>query len=1298
MAPRPYQIVVYGATGFTGQLVAQYLSTIEAVAGKWAVAGRNKAKVEERMNEVGVKAPVIVADASDHESLVQMCKQTKLVISLVGPYTTYGEPLVAAAAENGTHYVDLTGETPFVAHMVRKYARTAISTNALIIHACGYDSVPSDLTTFLAVQRLKGLIGESGKVGPVRSAFSFKGEVSGGTISSALTIMDGSADDKKIGMNPYALSPIAGSYKPLPTVVTSSTFAGKRTWGSFWIMGPYNSQIVRRSWGILETSDPSSKVLSYGSEFNYNEFMSMKGPISAFLASFSLLLSFAVLALFPPARWALRKWGPQPGTGPSKEMQETGWFKVVTTAKSVDGKHEAQMIMKGKGDPGYAATAKMITECALSIVLDYDRLPPLAKQGGPLTPATALGTVLVERLENTGHFSFSAGEGKKSEMAASSERAPLIGSAKPDMGSYTPAHPDLASLDVYSAIHRVFRDIRQWVDVPLSDEQMRSPEIQFAIIQPLEASFAEMNDPSIVYVLLLVRLQFLRERDSTLASSSLNETRAHLCELLAIKLLRHQATIEKGGNAGLLAMARALVGGLHAFQGAKEDVLERIRQSEGYASRVIAEGAGKTNALELAILGRARLFIKSQATQRVITAIWEGKIVYSSSSFINILPDRWKIQQINIYSVKDAPILDHYRLRVPKYRSMIDTGSFLVLFISFIAVIVDHHKRADNLPVDALSLHEKWFFFYGLGYSLDKLASVTEHGWSVYASGLTNGLDLMTVPIIALSFVFRIHSVWTNQEWASEQGFAILSCAACLLFPRLAFAAVSNNVLILSLRAMLADFFYLMAIAVFCFLGFVFALNHLCDGAYSISRISEWLIFIWFGLDGTGLEKSPKFHPYLGPGLITVYAALSNTLLVSLLVSILSTTYSQIAADAAAEDMFRKAVLTFEGVKSDSLFDYFPPLNLLALCIMWPISHVTSPRWFHKINVATCRLLSMPILLLIALYERQSSPNSPIRAWFSDLRVRMTQALPSRWTQKLSLLEGEPRLLCEAVFEYTPSGDEKEDSDEDDEPLSEDEVEDAIDPEAQRRNNCGRASRILAAPTRNISGAGTPVPPSLTTPSGATLPSGSPAPSLPPTRPTSPPTAAARPSKPTPISPSPSKQAVRFDSSPPSPSTLRPKPRSSHHQHPERLPSNASSGGYGTITRTRSPDRLNFDNSALSTSPHPPAPSAPARFESPLAKLYQFHEMDGSGSSVPNAGGVGGLKRRLSLGHQARAQTMSTAGTSGSWGAGGSAAGPGGEQMKELMNMVAELQNSLKRMEKRLEEKEGKEREGDRDD
>lgn len=132
------------------------------------------------------------------------------------------------------------------------------------------------------------------------------------------------------------------------------------------------------------------------------------------------------------------------------------------------------------------------------------------------------------------------------------------------------------------------------------------------------------------------------------------------------------------------------------------------------------------------------------------------------------------------------------------------------------------------------------------------------------------------------------------------------------MFPRLAFATISNNVLILSLRAMLVQFFWLMGIAVFCFLGFVFALNHLCEGDYSIARIAEWLIFIWFGLDGSGIEFSPNFHPVLGPVLVVSYAALSNTLLVSLLVAILSGTYSSIAADSVAEDMFRRAVNTFE--------------------------------------------------------------------------------------------------------------------------------------------------------------------------------------------------------------------------------------------------------------------------------------------------------------------------------------------------------------------------------------------------
>lgn len=240
---------------------------------------------------------------------------------------------MAAAAENGTHYVDLTGEAPFVAHMVRKYARTAVSTSAIIIHSCGFDSVPSDLTTFLAVQRLKRLAGDNVKVGAVRSAFAQKGGASGGTIASALAVLDGPPEDRAIATNPYALSPSELSWAPLTAKADISPPSsrwipqaqahcphlvhlrwsphlgsllghGELPGASFVLsltvshsQGPFNSAIVRRTWGIFETSDPSSKVLSYGKDFNYDEYL-VASPLLAPFISFAFFIGFAVLGEF----------------------------------------------------------------------------------------------------------------------------------------------------------------------------------------------------------------------------------------------------------------------------------------------------------------------------------------------------------------------------------------------------------------------------------------------------------------------------------------------------------------------------------------------------------------------------------------------------------------------------------------------------------------------------------------------------------------------------------------------------------------------------------------------------------------------------------------------------------------------------------------------------------------------------------------------------------------------------------------------------------------------------------------
>ncbi|GAA5964298.1 hypothetical protein JCM21900_003688 [Sporobolomyces salmonicolor] len=405
-ASKPYDILVLGAGGFTGQLVSRYLAN-EAVSQnfKLAVGGRNREKIERRMKEVGVTADILVVDAKDEPGLRQVIKQVKVVVSLVGPYMYHGELIYKCCAELGVHHCDLSGETPFVYNMIQKYTRSALSSKAILVNAAGYDSIPSDLCTFLAVQRLKKIGGDSTKAGLVRSGFTGKGGISGGTFASLIGLVEADKEDQQVTINPYALSPIEGKHKPSPVLAGSSTFRGKRSWGSFFVMAPFNTAIVRRSWGIFESADPSSRVLSYGPNFDYDEYFALPGPISSFLVSVALYLSFASLFL-SPIRWLAKKFGPKSGDGPSKETQETGWFETVCVAKSDDGKYETKVTMKGKGDPGYAATSVMISECALALLKDHDRLPPIAKHGGPLTPATALGNVLVERLEKTGRFSF----------------------------------------------------------------------------------------------------------------------------------------------------------------------------------------------------------------------------------------------------------------------------------------------------------------------------------------------------------------------------------------------------------------------------------------------------------------------------------------------------------------------------------------------------------------------------------------------------------------------------------------------------------------------------------------------------------------------------------------------------------------------------------------------------------------------------------------------------------------------------------------------------------------------------
>ncbi|KAK0489158.1 hypothetical protein IW261DRAFT_1557654 [Armillaria novae-zelandiae] len=523
---------------------------------------------------------------------------------------------------------------------------------------------------------------------------------------------------------------------------------------------------------------------------------------------------------------------------------------------------------------------------------------------------------------------------------------------------------DVETTKVYPIIHMIRADITVWnnmnprVTSRNTDEACLDvafyrypfnirgrPDLTYTLIRPLYEKYSALQhagNMSIVFCLLLNRVHFIR--DQSMATASMSRTRAELCEILAIRTLRDYAD-------NTLDLVHALSTSWSVYSGADREVMQFAREER----EDLEERVG--NAIEMAILGRAKRFIKSSSCQKVIDGIWTGKCVYQATSSHSILSDTYKRTPIHLYDPHKAPLLDHYRLKVPAIRSRL---SFLILFVLFVIAI-------EMNQLDSINAAEMAFLIYGLGFSLEKVAAMQEHGMQVYFKGTWNGFDLALVTTYLIYAVLRIYGVY-------HHGIDCLALIACLLFPRLAFVTLRNNLMVLSLRAMMMQFVVLMLIAAFCFCGFLYALWTLSrnEAGYSVGTIAWWMLDLWFGLDASGFDRATQFHRVFGPVLMVTYACLSNTLLLTVLVSILSNTFATINEDAAAEAMFRRAVSTVEGVKADSLFSYQPPINLIAVCIMLPASYILTPRWFHKVNVFMIRATSFPILLTIALYERQA--------------------------------------------------------------------------------------------------------------------------------------------------------------------------------------------------------------------------------------------------------------------------------------------------------------------------------------
>jgi hypothetical protein len=442
-----------------------------------------------------------------------------------------------------------------------------------------------------------------------------------------------------------------------------------------------------------------------------------------------------------------------------------------------------------------------------------------------------------------------------------------------------------------------------------------------------------------------------------------------LCEILAARVLR-RFNEDNPTRPGLLLLANILVAGFEPFQNCPDGVLKDSRQ---LLHRPVPGSppppAKTTNALEVAIMSESKMFLSSTACHRVTESLYHGRIIYTPNSLIDFIPDHYKRKSISLYDPRKAPILNHYRLIVPRTRAILEFLHFIVLLGLYAATMISREQSS-------VTWWEAAFMVYAAGWVLDEIASMFEHGWLVHTQNLWSFLDISLVGIYGMYALLRAHGWASGDPEVGIQALDVLACAAPIMMSRVAFEIMPENLLFICLRAMMRDFLVLTGVAIWCFGGFLLAMSWLSRWRSADAEpvppltISTWLLEIWFGLDGTGLEQSPNFHLIIGPILMISFAFIGNTLFLTILVALLTNTFSKIANNATAEIQFRRAVLTFEGVKSDAIFAYRPPFNILAVLILVPLRYFTSPRWFHKIHVFAARLLNAPLLLAIAVYER----------------------------------------------------------------------------------------------------------------------------------------------------------------------------------------------------------------------------------------------------------------------------------------------------------------------------------------
>ncbi|MES2957236.1 MAG: saccharopine dehydrogenase NADP-binding domain-containing protein [Pseudomonadota bacterium] len=396
---RSYDVILYGATGFVGRQTARYFAD-HGAGLRWAIAGRSAAKLSALRGEWPDAPPgVVVADANDAAALDTLAAQARVVLSSAGPFAKFGSELVAACVRHGTHYVDITGETPWVRQMIDRHHDAAAKDGTRIVPGCGFDSVPSDLGAWMVAGALRERHGE--RCARIKACFSIRGGLNGGTAASMFNALDEgaqSAFDDPFLLNPAGTAPAdTTSHRDPAGALRDADFG---CWMAPFMMGPINTRVVRRSAALLADSG------LYAPDFRYQEYARMgrgaSGALMATTVAIGMAAGRSALA-FAPLRRLAERGLPAPGEGPSERAMDQGSFRCELIGVGERGSVQRGRIA-GRGDPGNRATTVFVCEAALALALALEakRLPGGTRLGGVLTPSVAFGQVLAERLRAAG--------------------------------------------------------------------------------------------------------------------------------------------------------------------------------------------------------------------------------------------------------------------------------------------------------------------------------------------------------------------------------------------------------------------------------------------------------------------------------------------------------------------------------------------------------------------------------------------------------------------------------------------------------------------------------------------------------------------------------------------------------------------------------------------------------------------------------------------------------------------------------------------------------------------------------